>query len=145
MMWILLIITLHTFTMEEKMWIYDFFFKEYLYCRLLLASIVCQMLLSKNEIQKSRLRGKKCHNFNKRATVYSEMLSFRFSNFQFKTKKKKMYKSFNIWAVCEDVFVLTERKGLAKDIIVTMIVIIITKLGINRTGKHNLHQLCSQY
>ena len=33
----------------------------------------------------------------------------------------------------------SERKGLVKDRILTMIVIIITKIGINRTGKHHLH------
>lgn len=55
-----------------------------------------------------------------------------------------MYKSFSMdsmWGSfcsieCED---LKERKGLVKDRILTMIVIIITKIGINRTGKHNLH------
>lgn len=31
------------------------------------------------------------------------------------------------------------RKGLFKDRILTMIVIIITKIGINSTGKRNLH------
>lgn len=86
---------------------------------------------------------KKCLNFNKSASVYSEMLSFRCFDFQFKTKKK-MYKSFSMdsmWgSFCsieyED---LKERKGLVKDKILTLIVIIITKIGINRTGKHNLH------
>lgn len=55
-----------------------------------------------------------------------------------------MYKSFSMDSMwgrfcsieCED---LKERKGLVKDRILTMIVIIITKIGINRTGKHNLH------
>lgn len=58
--------------------------------------------------------------------------------------RKKMYKSFSMdsmWgSFCsieyED---LKERKGLVKDKILTLIVIIITKIGINRTGKHNLH------
>lgn len=84
-----------------------------------------------------------CHNFNKSASVYSEMLSFRCFDFLFKTKKKKkMYQSFSMDSMCgrfcsiecEDL----KRKGL-KDRILTMIVIIITKIGINRTGKHNLH------
>lgn len=32
-----------------------------------------------------------------------------------------------------------KRKGPFKDRIITMIVIIITKIGIDSTGKHNLH------
>lgn len=54
-----------------------------------------------------------------------------------------MYKSFSMDSMwgrlcsieCED---LKESKGRVKDRILTMIVII-TKIGINRTGKHKLH------
>lgn len=58
-----------------------------------------------------------CHNFNKSASVYSEMLSFRCSDFQFKTKKKctKVYMD-SMWGrfcsiECED---LKERKDLSR-------------------------------
>lgn len=83
-----------------------------------------------------------CHNFNKSASVYSEMLSFRCFDFLFKTKGKKCSRVL-AWTLYENVFVpLSEdfkRKGPFKDRIITMIVIIITKIGIDSTGKHNLH------
>ena len=64
--------------------------------------------------------------------------------FNLRPRKKKCTKVL-VWTVCEDVFVplsvkiWRREKGLVKDRILTMIVIIITKIGINRTGKHNLH------
>lgn len=46
----------------------------------------------------------------------------------------------NIWErFCSIKSVDFKRKGLLEDRILTMIVIIIKKIGINSTGKHNLH------
>lgn len=59
--------------------------------------------------------------------------------------KNKKYTKVLVWTECEDFFCSfesedwKEREGFVKDRIHTMIVIIITKIGINRTGKHNLH------
>lgn len=70
------------------------------------------------------------------------MLSFRCFDFLFKTKEKKKDTKVLAWTICEDISFVPEdlkRKGFVKDRILAMIVIIITKIGINRTGKHNLH------
>lgn len=71
------------------------------------------------------------------------MLSFRCFDFLFKTKGKKCSRVL-AWTVYENVFVplrvkILREKGSFKDRIITMIVIIITKIGIDSTGKHNLH------